>query len=79
MDILVRFNHNATNDLERWRMIWDGKEFICTSISFECATSTVKRAVLVNGEPTVKWHISPTEPKEIIFRVENGQTHVTIL
>ena len=79
MEILVRFNHNGTNDAERWRLVWDGKEFICTSIRLECGSETVKRAVMVNGEPTIKWHVQPIEPKKVIFNFKDQETHVTIL
>ena len=79
MEILVRFNHNGKNDAERWRLLWDGKEFICTSVRFECGTETVRKPVWANGESVTKWHIQPIEPKKVIFNIKDQETHVTIL
>ena len=79
MEILIRFNHNGTNDAERWRLVWDGKEFICASIHLECGSETVKKAVIVKGEPTIKWHIQPISPSKLIFAYSENELNVTIL
>ena len=79
MNILVRFNHNSAHESTRWRFIWDGHEMLCASVKFFCGTETTKNPVLVNGEIVAKWHISPIDPKKVMFDVLNDETHITVL
>ena len=72
MDILIRYNHNSVDDSSRWRFVLDGTEIICASVRCECATQTLKSAILSNGESVTKWHIAPINPKSVeITEIEN--------
>jgi hypothetical protein len=79
MEVLVRFNHDALRDNQRWRLLWDGKEIICNSVRFECSTMTVKKPVFVNNESVTKWHIQPINPSKLIFDYLDNELNVTIL
>ena len=59
MEILIRYNHNGTNDYERWRVLIDGKEFIVSRVEIFSPCATIEKAVEVNGEMVKKWHITP--------------------
>ena len=79
MEILVRFNHDGQKNTERWRLVWDGKEFICNSVRFECQTSTIEKPVVVKGEPVVKWHIQAINPTKIIFDNSENKLDAIVL
>ena len=79
MNILVRFNHFATTDVDRWRFVWDDKEFLVTHIQFECMVETCKEFVVVNGQPELKFHIRPINPKKVIFSKTGNESHVRVL
>jgi hypothetical protein len=79
MEILVRFNHDGQKDSQRWRLVWDGKEFICNSVRFECATTTTQKPVIVNNEPVTKWHIQAINPTKIIFDSTQNQLDAIVL
>lgn len=79
MDILVRFNHFATSDIDRWRFVWDGKEFLVTHIQFQCMVETCKEFIVVNGVPELKYHIRPINANKVIFSKSKNETHVRVL
>jgi hypothetical protein len=78
MEILLRFNHNAQNDNERWRFVIDGKEITCSNVIFHCATKTVH--VTMWNTLTLayedKWHITPINPKKITINVDKNEIEV---
>jgi len=79
MNILVRFNHHATSDVERWRFLWDEKEFLVTHIQFECMVETCKEYVVINGVPELKFHIKAINPKKVIYTITGNEKHVRVL
>lgn len=78
--VLIRFNHDATNELERWRVLVNGVEYLATNVSFLCETHTSKDTItLPDGSETIKWHIRAKNYKAIVRNVaENGEINFTI-
>ena len=72
--VLIRFNHDAQNEAERWRLLINGEEFLATSVQFECKTETSKDIVtLPDGTETTKWHICADKYKAVLREVRpNG-------
>lgn len=54
----LRFNHDAQNDNERWRIITKGVEETATYVTINCPANTTKDVVLVNGLNVYKWHVT---------------------
>jgi len=65
MNILVRFNHNATGENDRWRFVWNGTEHNCASVTFHCPSETCHHEIVVDQETVSKWHIRPIQPSEV--------------
>ncbi len=78
--VLIRFNHDASSDLERWRVVVQGFEYLATNVYFLCETRTSKDIVtLPDGSKTTKWHICAESYKAITRNVsENGEINFTI-
>lgn len=76
--ILLRYNHQATGNHDRWRFVVDSLETPCASVTFHCASETIEQEVLVNGELVSKWHIRPINPKEIIHKKDEKGIHFII-
>ena len=78
--VLVRFNHDATNELERWRVLVNGVEYLATNVSFLCETHTSKDTIpLPDGSETIKYHIQAKNYKAIVRNVaDNGEINFTI-
>ena len=77
--VLLRFNHDAKNNLERWRIIINGTEFKVTSVSFQCPTTTSMNVVnLADGTEDVKYHIQAIETEIKSYKTPNGEVHFTI-
>jgi hypothetical protein len=77
--VLLRFNHDAKNNLERWRLIINGTEFKVTSVSFQCPTTTSMNVVnLADGTEDVKYHIQAIETEIKSYKTPNGEVHFTI-
>jgi hypothetical protein len=78
MDILIRFNHNAQNDNERWRFLVNGKELTCSNVILHCASKTTQEKIwnsLMQAYED-KWHITPINPKKITINVEKNEIEV---
>jgi hypothetical protein len=73
--ILVRFNHDAKSEDERWRFLWNSVEHTCASVTFHCATETCKEEVQVQESLVAKWHIRPISPTHVYFDEKNGVKH----
>jgi hypothetical protein len=78
--VLIRFNHDAQNEAERWRLLINGEEFLATSVQFECKTETSKDVInFPDGAHTTKWHIKAVGYKEVVRIInELGENHYTI-
>ena len=75
----MRFNHDAKNNLERWRLIINGTEFKVTSVTFQCPTTTSMNVVKgEDGTEDVKYHIQAIETEIKSFKTPNGEVHFTI-
>ena len=82
MQILLRFNHNADSELNRWRFIHDQdtpgqlQEILCAEVAFLCHTKTVATQIQENGATVTKWHVTPIKPdpmfREVNERVRNS-------
>ena len=78
MTILVRFNHNAIGEQDRWRFVHDGIEHTCASVTFNCRSETCHHEMTVDGQIVSKWHIRPIEPKKIeVIENETGR-HIVV-
>ena len=77
--VLMRFNHDAKNNLERWRLIINGTEFKVTSVTFQCPTTTSMNVVnLSDGTEDVKYHIQAIEKEVKSYKTLEGEIHFTI-
>ena len=77
--VLLRFNHNAVSDLERWRLIINGTEFHVTSVTFLCPTTTSMNVVETDdGKLETKYHIQAIEKEVKSYKTKNGEVHFTI-
>ena len=72
--VLVRFNHDAQTELERWRVLHKGVEYLASNVQFSCPTNTSKDIVtLPDGTETTKWHICADKYKAVLREVRpNG-------
>jgi hypothetical protein len=79
--VLVRFNHDATSDLERWRVLVNGVEHTACNVSFKCETSTSKDIItLSDGTQATKWHIRAEKYKGVLREVKaNGEVTIVIV
>ena len=64
-EILLRYNHQATGDHDRWRFLLKGEERSCASVRFLCASETCHQEVIVDGALVSKWHIRPINATKI--------------
>ena len=78
MEILVRFNHNAQNDNERWRFLINGKELTCSNVIFHCPTKTTQEKIwnTLTLAFEEKWHITPINAKKVTINVEKNEIEV---
>jgi hypothetical protein len=78
MEILLRFNHSAQNDNERWRFVIDGKELTCSNAIFHCPVRTIQEKIWNTLTLTYdeKWHITPIDPKKIIINIDKNEIEV---
>lgn len=77
--VLLRFNHDAKNNLERWRLIINGTEHKVTSVTFQCPTTTSMNVVnLADGTEDVKYHIQAIEKEVKSYKTPEGEVHFTI-
>lgn len=78
MEILIRFNHNATSEDNRWRILIDEVEHQCANIEILCPSKTCKAQVwnIREGKYEDKWHISPISPSKVIFRITENTIEV---
>jgi len=77
-NILLRYNHQASGNHDRWRFVHNNEETPCASVKFLCASETIEQEVLVNGELVSKWHIRPINPTEIIEKQDENGIHFII-
>jgi len=77
--VLMRFNNDTDNNLERWRLIINGTEFKVTSVTFQCPTTTSMNVIKrEDGTEDVKYHIQAIETEIKSFKTPNGEVHFTI-
>jgi hypothetical protein len=76
--ILLRYNHQAIGNHDRWRFMNNDLETPCASVTFLCASETIEQEVLVKGELVSKWHIRPINPTEIIQKQDEKGIHFII-
>lgn len=56
--VLVRFNHDAEDESERWRVLYKGVEYLVSNVVFFCPTHTSKDIVTYeDGSQSEKYHI----------------------
>lgn len=79
--VLVRFNHDATSDLERWRVLVNGVELTAKNVLFRCETRTSEDIItLPDGSQTTKYHICAEKYKGVLREVKaNGEVRIIIL
>lgn len=79
--VLIRFNHDALSDLERWRVLVNGVEHTASNVSFKCETRTSKDTItLPDGTETTKWHICAEKYKGVLREVKaNGEVTIVIV
>lgn len=77
MEVLIRYNNNHLNKNDRWRVLIDGNEFICSHIQINCQSETCMRPILENGKPIEKYHIRAYNFNEIVFQF--GQENKLII
>lgn len=76
--ILVRFNHDAKSENERWRFVWNNIEHVCASVTFQCPTETCKQEIEIDHVHVTKWHIRPIAPKAVEYIEKEGAIHFTV-
>jgi hypothetical protein len=69
-EILVRYNHQAIGNHDRWRFLNGDEETACASVRFLCSSETCQQEVWVDGALISKWHIRPINPSKIT-QIEN--------
>jgi hypothetical protein len=79
--VLCRFNHDATSDLERWRVLVNGVEHTACNVSFKCETNTSKDTItLPDGTETIKYHIRAEKYKGVLREIKaNGEVTIIIV
>ena len=78
LNILVRFNHDAKSENERWRFVWNSTEHTCASVTFHCATETCREEIEVNNSMVTKLHIRPISPRQVEIFEKEGATHFVV-
>lgn len=73
MEVLIRYNTKSVSENDKWRLLIDAKEFICTHIKLNCPTETCMRPIRENGESINKYHIRAYNFNEIIFNYGKDQ------
>ena len=69
--VLVRFNQDAQNELERGRVLHKGVEYLASNVHFSCPTNTSKDIVtLPDGSETTKYHICAEKYKAVLRQVK---------
>lgn len=68
MEVLIRYNNKYNSDIDRWRLLIDDNEFLCSNIQIKCESETCSKAVMENGQMIEKWHIRVYNFNEIIFQ-----------
>lgn len=68
MEVLIRYNTKYSSNIDRWRLLVDGNEFLCSNIQIKCEAETCMQEIMENGELVEKWHIRAYNFNEIIFQ-----------
>lgn len=76
--ILIRYNHQASGNHDRWRFVNNDLETPCASKTFLCVSVTLEQEFLVNGEFVSKRHIRPIHPTERIQKQGEKGIHFII-
>jgi len=76
--ILVRFNHEAKSEDERWRFVWNSVEHTCASVTFHCATETCREEVQVEDKLVTKWHIRPIQANQVELIEKEGASYFIV-
>jgi hypothetical protein len=76
--ILVRFNHEAKCEDERWRFVWNSVEHTCASVTFNCATETCREEVQVEDKLVTKWHIRPIQANHVELIEKEGASYFIV-
>jgi hypothetical protein len=73
LQILIRFNHDAKSDSDRWRFLMNGKEYNCADVFCYCPTRTIKHDIIGDdGKVKTKWHVTPLNPREVTIEHVNN-------
>ncbi|NDD85570.1 hypothetical protein EBZ38_15015 [bacterium] len=73
MKILLRYNNNSKGSNDKWRLLIDDKEYICTHIHLKCPSETCMQPIEENGELINKYHIRAYNFKDVFFHYQNDK------
>jgi hypothetical protein len=68
MEVLIRYNTKSIGNEDKWRLLVEGKEFLCYHVQMSCQTETCMRPIFEDGKLVDKWHIRAFNFNEIIFQ-----------
>lgn len=68
MEVLIRYNNKSISEVDRWRLLVDEKEFLCSNIQIKCESETCTKETMENGRLVEKYHLRAYNFKEIIFQ-----------
>lgn len=72
--VLVRFNHDAQDESERWRVLYKDVEYLVSNVVFLCPTHTSKNIVnYADGSQSEKYHICAEKYEGVYMKAQpNG-------
>lgn len=68
MEVLIRYNTKSVSENDKWRLLIDAKEFVCSHIQINCQSETCTRPIKENGKTINKFHIRAYNFNEIVFQ-----------
>jgi hypothetical protein len=79
MEVLIRYNNKAIGDNDRWRLLIEGKEFVCAHVQISCQSETCMQPIIEGGKPINKYHIRAYNFNEIIFQFGKDNKLIVLL
>ena len=79
MKVLIRYNNNSKGNNDKWRLLIDGKEFICSHINIQASCETCTEEIFENGVRKEKHHIRPINFREIVFQIGQDDKLIALI
>ena len=68
MEVLLRYNNKHIGEDDRWRLLIEGHEFLCSHVQINCQSETCMRPLMEDGKLVDKCHVRAYNFNEIVFQ-----------